>query len=100
MSNQQNRTPYPKPVDLINAELRLNPELRRCYHHHTRLKKLPPVMAGMALLCTEPNEVASTLHYALQPQTRQQCQEKVRQLALPQQAARKIIETLMTDYRS
>ncbi len=87
----------PQPLNSV-LFLLFNPELRRWYHSYTRLKELPPVTAGMALLCTESNELALTLQNALQPQTRQQCWKKSRQLSPPQQAAREIIETLMADY--
>ena len=87
----------PQPLNSV-LYLLFNPELRRWYHSYTRLNELPPVTAGMTLLCTEPNELASTLQHALQPQTRQQCWEKSRLLSPPQQAAQTIIETLMADY--
>ena len=87
----------PQPLNSV-LYLLFNPELRSWYHRYTRLKELPPAAAGMALLCTDPDELASTLQHALQPRTRQQCREKSHQLSPPQQAAQKIIETLIADY--
>ncbi len=87
----------PHPLNSV-LYLLFNPELRSWYQHYTRLEELPPVTAGMALSCTKPDELASTLQHALQPETRQQCWEQSRQLSPPQQAAQKIIETLMADY--
>ena len=87
----------PQPLNSV-LYLLFNPDLRDWYHSYTRLSDIPPVSAGMALLCSEPDELASTLQYAMQPRTRERCWKKSDQLSPLQQAARKIIDTLVADF--